>query len=262
MTPDEKAGMAWWNRLSVEERGQWLMGTATQTVAEAWAQFHRRPYGVLQAEARAREERDAARIVFCPDCRTRLKYSGFGDGGLEYWLCPDCDGWVERREIRDQLLGVGFFCPCGEHVYDDHFTVERDGHDYPAVSRRNVSNSEPHTCYPHEPHRNSDRDLFDHMASVRNHEAIERDAQQWERQVVEESTEAACRHEAIIVHERRGTPGVDDLVTELGQCRCCGAWVIVSDWACNFGHQVRLLTEREKDRLQSIDDTYRQRDAS
>jgi len=38
-TPDERAGMDWWNALSVSERARWLKVVNTTIVAEAWAMF-------------------------------------------------------------------------------------------------------------------------------------------------------------------------------------------------------------------------------
>jgi hypothetical protein len=36
-TPDERAGMDWWNSLDISARRYWL--NASETVAEAWAKF-------------------------------------------------------------------------------------------------------------------------------------------------------------------------------------------------------------------------------
>jgi hypothetical protein len=36
-TEDESLGMAWWNSLSEESRGQWATRTGTGVVADAWA---------------------------------------------------------------------------------------------------------------------------------------------------------------------------------------------------------------------------------
>jgi hypothetical protein len=36
-TPDEHAGMDWWNALSVSERARWLDVANTAIAAEAWA---------------------------------------------------------------------------------------------------------------------------------------------------------------------------------------------------------------------------------
>lgn len=38
-TPDELAGMAWWNALTESERRMWLRAANTATPADAWAYF-------------------------------------------------------------------------------------------------------------------------------------------------------------------------------------------------------------------------------
>ena len=39
MTDDEKAGMDWWNDLTTDERGSWLILAGSAVPADAWAYF-------------------------------------------------------------------------------------------------------------------------------------------------------------------------------------------------------------------------------
>lgn len=39
MTPDEQAGIDWWNGLSEADRASWLKAANTAIPAEAWAHF-------------------------------------------------------------------------------------------------------------------------------------------------------------------------------------------------------------------------------
>jgi hypothetical protein len=38
-TPDDIAGMAWWNALTVAQRGYWLQLSKSNTAAHAWDHF-------------------------------------------------------------------------------------------------------------------------------------------------------------------------------------------------------------------------------
>ena len=42
-TDDERAGMAWWNALTETDRAFWLRVADTAIVAEAWAEYKRKP---------------------------------------------------------------------------------------------------------------------------------------------------------------------------------------------------------------------------
>jgi hypothetical protein len=55
-TPDELAGMAWWNGLSEAERGEWLRRAGSEVLADAWAAFRRR--GQNEARLCPANERD------------------------------------------------------------------------------------------------------------------------------------------------------------------------------------------------------------
>ncbi len=40
-TPDEFAGIAWWNALTEAERAKWLAQAGTAVPADAWAEYKR-----------------------------------------------------------------------------------------------------------------------------------------------------------------------------------------------------------------------------
>lgn len=42
-TEDEKAGMAWWNALTTDERAQWLHLAKSAAPADAWDVYNGRP---------------------------------------------------------------------------------------------------------------------------------------------------------------------------------------------------------------------------
>lgn len=49
-SPDEFAGMAWWNALTEEERAKWLAQVGTAVPADAWAEY-KRQYATDNGEA-------------------------------------------------------------------------------------------------------------------------------------------------------------------------------------------------------------------
>jgi hypothetical protein len=50
-TPDETAGVVWWNSLSEGERAAWLARAGTAIPADAWAAFKR--FGDIERQPRS-----------------------------------------------------------------------------------------------------------------------------------------------------------------------------------------------------------------